>query len=174
MPLNANGHTLDFPFSSTTVGYLHSHQNDYETGEFDNDGNPIENQPIKIHSPKDILSFLDIVLNANNNGIPIANVFGTVTSNGGTYTVRFTGDVTDILNSILVLRAKFNQNRYNELIYEPYFTKKYKYNKERAFLHWLKDEVGIDGINLYKIKPSGHVQPKSLKENGRVKTENCN
>ncbi|MDC1265618.1 hypothetical protein N8009_02365 [Flavobacteriaceae bacterium] len=164
-----NGHSLSIPFTSSMKGFLHTHIDDYENGEFDDEGNPKIIQPIKMFSPGDIITFLDLITNAKSNNISTLNVFGYVVSSYGTYTIRFNGNVSDITANISDLRTKLNDQTLNE----KYKKLVNKFGRERGFLKFLKHEIGIQGINLYKIKNSGRIKPKTLNENERLQTGDC-
>jgi len=164
-----NGHSLDIPFTSSMKGFLHTHIDDYENGEFDDDGNPKIIQPIKMFSPGDIISYLALVENASNNNISTLDVFGFVVSSYGTYTIRFNGNVNDITNNITDLRVKLN----NKTLEKKYLKLVKKFGRERGFLKFLKHEIDIQGINLYKIKNSGRIRPKTLNDNERLQTGDC-
>ncbi|MCT4697566.1 hypothetical protein [Tenacibaculum haliotis] len=168
VPLNEtnNGHSLEIPIDRNTVGYMHTHLNDFLNGKIDKiTGNPIIEKPIKIFSPADLLKFLQIVKNSKYNGVPTHLVYGTVIASTGNYTLRFTGNIDDIV-------GLSSANSYLA-DYELYFKEKFKGNKEKAFLHFLKDKIGINGINLYRIRDNGDIEKKTLKDNGNVDTNDC-
>jgi len=145
---------------------MHTHLNDFLTGKIDpKTGDEELKKPIKIFSPADILKFLQIVKNSKYNGVPTHLVYGTVIASTGNYTLRFTGNPDDIIGL-----GSANSYRAD---YKKYFEEDYKNNKEKAFLHFLKDKIGINGINLYRIRDNGDIEKKIIKENGRVKTSNC-
>ncbi|MDA9339702.1 hypothetical protein N9Q68_01890 [Polaribacter sp.] len=162
-----NGHSLVIPVNQNTVGYMHTHIDDYNAGDLDNDGVDDFRKPIKIFSPADLLKFLQIVRNTKYNGVPTHLTYGTMISSSGIYTLRFTGVINDIDVTSLKKAAEYEED------YKLYFSEKYKSNKERAFLHFLKDHININGINLYRIRANGDVEKKTLKENGRVDTNDC-
>lgn len=169
LSVSNNGHSLDIPFTSSMKVFLHTHIDDYEIPDTNGDGIEDEIRPIKVFSPGDIITFLDLVTNASNNNISTLDVFGFVVSSYGTYTIRFNGNVNDITNNIADLRTKYNNgtlnNEYKKLVK--------KFGRERGFLKFLKHEIGIQGINLYKIKNSGRIRPKTLDENERLQTGDC-
>ncbi|QMU65979.1 MAG: hypothetical protein GKR88_17980 [Flavobacteriaceae bacterium] len=161
-----NGHSLKIPIDGNTTGYMHTHLDDFLTGKIDpKTGEEELLKPIKIFSPADLLKFLQMVKNTKHNGVPMHLVYATMISSSRTYTLRFTGNVDDIvgLGSANSYRAD----------YKEYFTKKFKSNKEKAFLHFIKDKIGINGINLYRIRDNGDVEKKTLKDNGNIDTNDC-
>ncbi len=92
-------------------------------------------------------------------------VYGTMISSEGNYTLRFTGNVEDIVGVKSVVEM--------EADYLEYFDERYEGNPERALLHFLEDIVKINGVNLYEIKDNGDVEHKTLKENGKVDSNDC-
>jgi murein DD-endopeptidase MepM/ murein hydrolase activator NlpD len=86
-------------------------------------------------------------------------------SSSWAYTLRFTGNVGDIYS--------VKPSRELKEDYKRYFVKQFKNDKERAMLHFLKDIIKIHGINLYLIKNNGDVEKKTLKEDERVDTNDC-
>lgn len=158
-----NGHSLEIPIDRNTVGYMHTHINDFLNGKIDKTtGEPLMDKPIKIFSPADVIKFLQMVKNSKYNGVPTHLVYGTVIASIGNYTLRFTGNIDDITG---LGTAKSYKSDY-ELSIE-------KKGRERGFLHFLKDKIGINGINLYRIRDNGDIEKKTLKDNGRVDTNDC-
>ena len=37
----------------------------------------------------------------------------------------------------------------------------------------MKNEIGVNGVRLFKIKNNGTIKEKKLNENGNVETETC-
>jgi hypothetical protein len=161
------GHSLTIPIDINTVGYMHTHINGYNAGDLDSDGVDDFEKPIKMFSPADLLKFLQIVKNSKYNGVPTHLTYGTMISSSGNYTLRFTGVIDDIDVTNLKKAAVYKND------YKRYFEQQFKSNKERAFLHFLKDHININGIDLYRIRDNGDVEKKTLKENGRVDTSDC-
>ncbi|MCO6174885.1 hypothetical protein NHF50_07480 [Flavobacterium sp. NRK F10] len=164
------GHALDIPINSNMIGYIHSHINRYEVPDSNGDGIPEEVKPIKMPSPGDVIKFLILLQNADNNGIPLSDVYGSMYSAVNDYTLKFTGDIQDVLANINNLRTLKN-NKTLDKKYMEYF-KKYKLNREKAFLKFLKNEIGIEGIRLFKINGKT-VKEKFLNENGGVSSQDC-
>lgn len=136
-------------------GYTHTHLNDYvlPNGKLAN--------IIRIHSPADLIKFLLIVKTAVNGSTKYVDVI----SKTGNYTLRFTGDKHHITG----LKPKAAYSR----IYEGYMTL-HKLNFEKGFLHFVKNEIGINGIELYKFSLDGkRIERKKLDANGKVITDNC-
>lgn len=158
-----NGHSLEIPIDSRTMGYIHTHVNDFKTGKLDKYGNEEIKMPIKTFSPSDILQYLAIVRNAKPNGIPVHLTYGTVISNKGIYTLKYTGDPKDIGNN-------FKTKEEYKKIYKKYIKEG---GIEKGLLKFLKDKIKVKNLVLYKVKENGKAKKKTLSSNGKVKTTNC-
>jgi hypothetical protein len=159
----ANNHSLDFEVDSNTKGYLHNHNNPYPDGTYDDEGNPNMVTPIHMPSPADIIQFLQIVVKAHFSSTPLSDVYGTMVSSSGNYTLKYSG----------IYPANFNFN--NENIKEKYliYFDKEK-NTEKAFLLFLKEKIGIQGLELYKVAADGTTEKKSLNATNTVQNTPCN
>jgi hypothetical protein len=165
-PVNG-GHSLSLAGvdKSRINGFIHTHLDDFPTGRYDeNTGAPEMNEIYRMFSPADVIAFLDIARLSSNTD----NVYATVITSTGRYTLRFTGNPSDIvgLNSANSYKADYIEymDRYSNL--------------ERGFLNFLRDQINIDGIELYKItKPlfsaDYKIKSKNLDRNGRIQTEDC-
>ena len=165
------GHSLSIPITNSMIGYLHTHLNSTEIPDQNGDGIPDESIPIKMPSPGDIITFLELLENANSNGIALSKVYGSMYSSASNYTLKFTGNISDVLSNLSNLRLLRN-NKTLKKKYTEYF-EKYKFNKEKALLHFMKNEIGVNGVRLFKIKNNGTIKEKKLNENGNVETETC-
>lgn len=163
LPLLAGGHSLDLKVGSNTKGYIHSHQNDYLTGRIV-DGREEIKKPILMFSPADVIQLLAIAKRTPSNNIPLDEVYGTMIASTGNYTLKFNGNINDIVGIK-------SADDYLE-IYKNYF-EKYK-DKEIAFLNFIKDEIKIDGISLYKIEDDGQIIQKTMNNYGVIIPVNCN
>ncbi|MFY0630974.1 MAG: hypothetical protein JXR05_11370 [Flavobacteriaceae bacterium] len=147
-----------------TIGFIHNHLDAILTDRYDRDGKQIEEVPIKMFSPSDLIKFLTIAKNTKYNSIPLSTVYGTMVSSKGTYTLKFTGNQDDILATLNTSDLEGNyiktMNDYS--------------NKAKGFLHFLKEYVNIEGIRLYRIKLDGSVEEQKLKSNGGLETVPCN
>jgi aspartyl aminopeptidase len=47
------------------------------------------------------------------------------------------------------------------------------HNDEKAFLLFVKNELGIDGLVLFKEKKNGNIKEKKLDENDKVESVPC-
>lgn len=163
--INSGRDGLLMPLTATTIGFNHNHINPYLNGKFDNDGEPMYNEPIKMFSPQDLGKFLEMIQNAANNGIPLDKIYGTMVTNSNTYTLSFTGDPT-------LIHSSYN---WNGMVEE--YTKKMTetYNLEDTFIQFIKDKVGIEGIVLSKINTTeATVITKTMNETGQIIKTNCN
>lgn len=165
LPVVNGGHSLDLNgiSYSNINGFIHTHLNNFETGEIDvKTGNPKINEIYRIFSPADVLAFLAIAKRSTD----ISNVYATVIASSGDYTLKFTGKQSDIKN----LRDAED--------YRADYINMMKKGKEKGFLYFLKKYIKIDGIELYKLhKPlfssTIKVQKKSLTPNGKVDKTEC-
>ncbi|TPG44360.1 hypothetical protein [Flavobacterium pectinovorum] len=157
-----NINSLEFIIEPDMVGFMHVHIDPYESDELDEDGNPKESAPIKMFSPADVKQFLLLLINAKTNGIPVENVFGTMVSSSGDYSLRFTGNIADV-------KTDQNWGSFDQ-IYKAAIKKD---GKELGFLKFLKDNIGINGISLYKIKKDGKSENKTLNANNKLNSTPC-
>jgi len=172
LPAINGGHSLLLPkpLPINMIGYLHSHINSYEVPDQNGDGIPDRIKPIKMPSPGDILIFLKLLVNADTNNIPLSDVYGSMYSNTGNYTLKFTGDINDVLTNINSLSV-LEDNGTLKKKFKEYFND-FK-NNPKAFLRFLKNEIEIEGIRLFKIKNNGTIKEKMLNSNNNVTSETC-
>ena len=144
-------------------GFMHTHPNDFLTGEIDpKTGQEKINLIYRIFSPADVIAFLKIAKASSN----LSDVYATIITSTGDYTLRFRGNINDI-TGLKTASA-----------YRTDYIKIMKKGKERGFLHFLKDHININGIQLYKQhKPlfsnTIKIQHKTLKSYGKVQTDDC-
>lgn len=163
LPTMNDGHTLDFGNLTNVIGYIHTHTNLYYTGIYDSENNPEFKKGIKMFSPNDLRTFLLLVKNAQqDNDINVGDIYGTVITCSGNYTLKFTGDPNSI-----------NTNFNSKALEEKY--KKYikDFGKEKGFLKFIKEVTNNNGVSLYKIEDNGTVKEKYLDENGNKQSEKC-
>ncbi len=164
-PING-GHSLDLDGLSyaNLNGFIHTHLDDFPTGKIDNiTGLPEINEIYRIFSPADVIAFLNIAKNSNN----LADVYATVLSSTGDYTICFTGNVNEI--PVLKTAKEYRAD---------YIAKLKRYGNERSFLKFLDEIMNVDGIELYKIKKplfnsTYKIKSKSLDENGKIDSQDC-
>lgn len=161
----SNGYSLKIPVTQSTTGYMQTHIDQINKGDLNGDGLDDFEVPVKMFSPQDIIMFLKIAKNTKSNGIPQHLAFGGMVFSTGHYQLRFTGNPDDIVG---IKTAK----EYEE-DYKKYFTVDYKNQPERALMHFIEDFIGVYGIELYRIRDNGDVELKTLKDNGKVNTDDC-
>lgn len=160
---NTNGRdALVMTFSANTKGYIHAHLNDRESGTYDDNGNPKMAEPIRMFSPADIDALM-IMAQYQTDG-NYGNLYGTMVSSSGNYTIKFTGAAIDI-------KTGFGTDDWRKK-YAKYFKDK-DGSSEKKFLTFLKEEMKINGVSLYKIKSNGTIQKKELGGDGKVKSTDC-
>ncbi|MBF0598363.1 hypothetical protein [Faecalibacter rhinopitheci] len=148
--------------NSDLKGLIHTHQNSYETGNFDVNGNPEIRQPIKMFSPADVNALMKLALNQSHNSY--GDIYVTMVSSSGVYTLKFTGKSSDI-------KTGFNTSYWtNEYLK---FWNNEKGNNETKFLRFLSEKMNVTGVQLLKVDKNGKSQKKSLGSNKKVITDNC-
>ena len=162
-PSTDNSDGLKITITSNTKGYTHTHLNDYDTGKFNSNGEPVINQPIRMFSPADVNTLMTMAGFVTDGDY--SQLYGTMVSSYGNYTIRFTGTTTDI-------KTGFDTEQWR-LDYLNYRKDNKYWSFEKLFLNFLKDKMNIQGIELYKIKNNGIVQKKTLNSNNNVDSNNC-
>jgi len=160
---NPSGHSLNFNPSINDIGFLHTHLNNFSK---DDNGDGISDRvkPKRIFSPGDINAFLAMVENARNNNHSISEVYGTVITSTGEWTIKFTGNPTNI-SRIFNPKNKLIIAEYNRLIN--------RFNRERGLLKFIKNVTNNSGISLYKLNNDGTVEEVRLDANERKQTNPC-
>lgn len=153
---------LNFAASTNTIGYLHTHLNDYETGKYNADGEVELRKVIRMFSPADIGQFLKLLENARVNNIAIDKIYGSMISSTRNYVLTFNGDINKVSSS-------FDWNSMTD-DYKKYMESN---NKEKAFLKFIKDKTGIEGITLSKLNSDGTVTIKTLDALAKIISTNC-
>ncbi|PQJ31434.1 hypothetical protein BST92_05630 [Nonlabens arenilitoris] len=159
----------DVPVDTTTIGMMHSHFNNFATGNIHPEtGDPEIIKPIKIQSPKDVQLFLVLLRNAANNNIPLKKVYLTMVSSSGVYTLKYDGNANNIPagGSTNGLTAEKFEKKFIEYI------KKYK--NERGLLKFMKDEMGISNVSLYRTMNNGNTKKYYLEgDKDKLKKDVC-
>ncbi|WP_131401671.1 hypothetical protein [Chryseobacterium sp. JM1] len=167
-PLNPSASTdtsdgLKIPVTANTKGYIHTHLDDYLNGEFNENGDPIQREPIRMFSPADVnalMTMAGFVTDGN-----YSELYGTMVSSTGNYTIKFTGAASDI-------KTGFDQGKWGD-DYLQYRKDRQLWSLEKLFLTFLKEKMNVQGIELYKIKSNGTVQKKTLNSENKVDSEDC-
>lgn len=153
---------LKVPISSDTKGYTHTHIDNYETGKTDDSGNVEERQPIRMFSPADINTLMELAKTQTSGNY--GDLYGTMLSSSGNYTIKFTGSATDIKTGFdtATWRADFKNFITNE-----------SGSLEKKFLKFLSEKMGVRGVSLYKLNNDGTVEQKSLSSDGKLLSAKC-
>lgn len=155
---------LTIPVSLNTKGYIHTHLNDYLTGTFNENDEPEIRQPIRMFSPADVNTLMTMAQFAADGDY--SDLYGTMVSSTGNYTIKFTGTAADI-------KTGFDSDDW-QTAYIAYREKNDKWSVERLFLNFLKYKMNVQGVDLYKIKDNGTVQRKVLNPaNNKVDSNDC-
>ncbi|MFH7013116.1 hypothetical protein ACHRV5_14710 [Flavobacterium sp. FlaQc-52] len=164
LELGVNGHEVKFPIKSDDIGYMHTHVDRIETEKLDPDGSPIVEQPIKMFSPPDIMKFILLLKNASVNNTPLIDVYGTMVTSSGTYMLKYIG-----VNNGINMGLNFDDKLIDD--YKRYFSR-YS-DTEKAFLLFVRDKIPMANIELYKIKPDGTAENKTLDHRRKKVTNPC-
>ncbi|WP_294269774.1 hypothetical protein [uncultured Chryseobacterium sp.] len=149
--------------SPSTKGYIHTHQNDYPTGNYNDNGDPEIRQTIKMFSPADVEGLMTMAGFVTNGDY--SELYGTMISSYGNYTIKFTGTAEDI-------KTGFDTKKWRDAYID--YRKEYSdWSFERLFLTFLKDKMDLQGVELYKIKDNGTIQKKTLNSNNKVDSNDC-
>lgn len=165
---NNDGHSLKFEISPNMVGFMHTHLDKFNTGNYDENNNPEFKKAIQMFSPNDVLRFLELVQNANTNpNINIADVFGVMITSKGNYTLKFNGSVNNINTNFSPDDLKDSFKEYID-----------DFGRERGLLKFIQEKTNNNGVALYKVKKRNNgtykTVEKKLNDNGRVDSETCN
>lgn len=148
---------INFEILNNTFGYMHTH---YEG-------------LILMFSPGDINTFIKLLKNAQNNGIPLSMVFMTLVNPDGTiYQLR--GDNIDIAN-LSVYPTNIIENIVNNTYKNDYEMGKANQSPEyyqTQFLKFMRDLMPINGAKLYSVDGDGKAKEIYLQGNNR-KTSDC-
>lgn len=166
----SSGHTLDFSFGiyDNFLGYMHCHVDDFISDiDYGNDGIPDTIKTIKIFSPRDIKNLLTLAYysNSSNTTYSQLDAYGVIVSSQAEYMIKFTGNLNDITsNTTLIPLNQIEMEKFNDK-----FRRKVQRNNiektERNFLRFIKDEIGIEGIRLFRLNNDDSIDEISLNEN---------
>lgn len=161
---NSGNDALHAVPSNDTKGYIHNHVDDYETGEYNEAGASKMNKPIKMFSPADVNTLMNLVDQNRNSGNFSDYYVSMVTNGHGHYMIKFSGTANDIKTGF---GGDDWKNKYRDFM-------EHKGNLEKAFLQFLKNEMGVTGVELFKIKNNGNVKSLELKPNGKsIEEKDC-
>lgn len=166
----SNSDALTITITSNTIGYTHVHLDDKPTGETNEEGAEKIKRKIRIHSPADVNTLMSMA-NFNSSTGTFGDLYGTMLSRDGTYVIKFTGTATDINTSFGTTKEIAEKWRSK---FAKYFEKNVGRTNETNFLLFLKDEMQVNGISLFKVKNNGSVFEIKLNEAGkRAISEKC-
>ncbi|OPB87028.1 hypothetical protein [Elizabethkingia ursingii] len=160
---------MDLPADkSGIVGLLHSHNNEDKNG----------NKPIKIFSPTDVRTFLNILMTQSNNYTgSYQNAYSVVTTSEGSYMLKYTKDTwptpADGGKYDLDRRDKWNEwykKEYTNLLENGELTQE---NVEKIFTQFLSEVVKADGLEVYKVTETASSKLEYNGANNPVKTTSC-
>ncbi|MFC6267772.1 hypothetical protein [Frigoriflavimonas asaccharolytica] len=149
------------PSGSLFFGFIHTHQN------FDSDGNPT----IKMFSPADLDTFLSLCATMHIIRVKLAEAYAMVVTSQGNYIIKYNGTAS-WTNPGPGTMEWWNKWYKDEMRAIQNADKSFDQDKvEKAFLKFLKERVGIDGIELYSVdKNSGDTKKLSLDANNNLNT----
>lgn len=159
----ANSDGMTVTVTPSLKGYIHTHLNDYLTGNVNENGEQEINQPIRMFSPADVNTLMTMAGMATDSDY--SELYGTMVSSYGNYTIMFTGTAADI-------KTGFDTPKWiNE--YVAYRVRNPYWSFEKLFLNFLKEKMNVQGVELYKIKDNGTIQKKTLNSNNNVQSSDC-
>lgn len=131
----ANSDGLNIPISQNTRGYIHTHQNDYES-----DDGEIRS-PIRMFSPADVNAIMEIAKLREDGDYD--DIYGTMVASNGIYTIKFTGTKENI-------KTGFDTGKWRKEYIEFFSEMGEDYSLETKFLRFMKEKMNIEGISLFK------------------------
>lgn len=153
---------LKVPIADDVKGYTHIHLNDYEDGTFDEEGRPVIRKPIRMFSPADVNTLMELAkIQTNGN---YGDLYGTMLSSTGNYIIKFTGTAANI-------KTGFDTEDWRKAFKK--FIMDEKGSLEKKFLRFLSEKMGVTGVSLYKINSDGTVEQKTLSSDGVVTPTKC-
>lgn len=163
---NEGSNSLSLPDATVykdVSGYMHTHVDN--TTYFDDAGNEITRTGIKMFSPADVDYFMDMLANAQAAGRPLNDVYAVMVSTNSIYQIRFTGTAGQV--------KTFTDDQMKTFS-DPYI-KQMENSKNLAsdFLKFLKDNMGIEGVNLYRMQQMGKTTEIKLGPDGKTKESDC-
>ncbi|MGL5235963.1 MAG: hypothetical protein ACRC8Z_14645 [Empedobacter falsenii] len=158
----SNSDGLNISINSETKGFMHTHQNDYETGDYNSDGAPILKQPIRMFSPADVNTLMKIASYQVDGDY--SEIYGIMVASNGIYTIKFTGTSADI-------KTGFDTNNWRDS-YKKFMIDE-RGSLESKFLKFLEEKMNIKGVSLYKTDNKGKSTQKILGTNKKVQSSDC-
>ena len=142
---------------------MHTHVDDFSL--VANDGTVETRKGIKMFSPADVGYFMDMLSNAQSAGRSLADIYAVMVTSTGIYQIRFLGSPAQI--------KTFTKQQLDALkiTYRDAMIK--AKNLEFSFLKFLKEKMGIEGVNLYRIQQIGKTTEIKLGSDGKTQQEDC-
>ncbi|GAL73839.1 hypothetical protein [Nonlabens ulvanivorans] len=156
------------PIDSTTIGMMHTHYDNYPNGDFSVNGTPMMTATIKVPSPGDVGVFLKLLRNAAANNIPLEQVYVTMISSKGNYTLKYEGSALDIPSggSVNMLSPEDFEKKYAKYVKD--------FGKQRGLLKFIKDKMAVTNVALYNTRYNGKVKRYFLYGNkDKIDDETC-
>jgi hypothetical protein len=169
----ANGHSLIVHTNNKTIGFSHTHLDDFEeVTESDSYSETIDtNNPIRMFSPRDVLNLLVLVNNANTQERPISDCYINMITSNSFYTIRYEGEIDLPAFNAFGSNQVTLKNKYKEKMEDVYS----KSGLEKQFLKFMKKHLDVGGLKLYLIEDDGTIIEKTLSDDGRsVEDIPCN
>ncbi|WP_347220188.1 hypothetical protein [Chryseobacterium sp.] len=160
---DSNSNSLSLPINSDISGYMHTHVDN--TTETDTDGNEIIRKGIKMFSPADVGYFMDMLRNASTAGRPLGDIYAVMVTSTGMYQIRFSGN-TGQIKTFTKEEIKGLRESYKDTMGDTV-------NLESSFLKFLKEKMGIEGLDLYRIQQIGKTTEIKLSSDGKTKESDC-
>lgn len=159
---NSNSNSLslprpDLPENKDITGYMHTHVDDFSTT--DAEGNEGTRKGIKMFSPADVGYLMDMLGNAQAAGRPLGDVYAAMITSGGMYQIRFTGTSGQL--------KTFTKEQIGTLTNSYIKAMGSSNNLEASFLKFLKEKMGIEGVNLYRMAQVGKTTEVKLDPDGK-------
>lgn len=155
--------SMSMTYSADTKGYIHTHQNDYETGKYNDAGDPEIKKPFRMFSPADVNALMELAKLRSSGDY--SDLYGTMISSYGNYTIKFTGTAADI-------KTGFEGPEWRKSYKK--FMEEEKGSLETKFLRFMKEKMKINGISLLKTKNNGTVQRIEMNNKNVAKATDCN
>lgn len=155
---NSGDNSLSANPDANTKGFIHTHLNDYQKGDAKPDGSITMIYPIRMLSPGDVNTLMNIVNQNINNG-DFSSYYVSMVSNYSHYMIKFSGTSTDVKTGF---GGADWANKYRDFMADYV-------DLERGFLRFLKEKMGVNGVKLYEIKNNGDIKTIDLKLDGKSK-----
>ncbi|MFY0630976.1 MAG: hypothetical protein JXR05_11380 [Flavobacteriaceae bacterium] len=160
-----NGNQVETPKSNTIMGAIHTHPDSLLVRNPDTGIMEIK-YAVKMFSPGDLKSFLEIVKNGNGINFDTSEVYSALVTSDGNYMLRFSGSHTEIPSTPTL------DTMATAMFYDLYVIN--GNDKTYGFLKFLKDALGITNVEIYEFDSNtGEIKGKFMDENGEVQSVEC-